>query len=99
MGVGRREAFGVRQLAAALSYAQTTCLEPDRHDLENNVSVPISRGQGFCPSLPSSGLEPGTIGAPCYNGGVKPKQSVCPSICVLLGRAWVGGDSPMPSLG
>ncbi|HOK77208.1 MAG TPA: hypothetical protein PLW35_05730 [Verrucomicrobiota bacterium] len=23
-------------------YAQTTCLEPDRHDAENNVSVPIS---------------------------------------------------------
>ncbi|NLH72184.1 MAG: hypothetical protein GX456_03945 [Verrucomicrobia bacterium] len=42
MGVGRREAFGVRQLAAALSYAQTTCLEPDQHDAENNVSVPIS---------------------------------------------------------
>ncbi|NLH71502.1 MAG: hypothetical protein GX456_00445, partial [Verrucomicrobia bacterium] len=27
-GVGRREAFGVRQLAAALPYAQTTCLSP-----------------------------------------------------------------------
>jgi len=23
-------------------YAQTSCLEPDRHDAENNVSVPIS---------------------------------------------------------
>jgi len=28
VGVGRREAFGVRQLAAALPYAQTTCLSP-----------------------------------------------------------------------
>ncbi|NLH73327.1 MAG: hypothetical protein GX456_09765 [Verrucomicrobia bacterium] len=28
MGVGRREAFGVRQLAAALPYTQTTCLSP-----------------------------------------------------------------------
>jgi len=24
-------------------YAQTTCLEPDRHGAQNNVSVPISR--------------------------------------------------------
>ncbi len=23
------------------SYAQTTCLEPDRHDTANNVSVPM----------------------------------------------------------
>jgi len=23
-------------------YAQTTCLEPDRHSVQNNVSVPIS---------------------------------------------------------
>ncbi len=23
-------------------YAQTTCLEPDRHDVANNVSVPLS---------------------------------------------------------
>ncbi|NLH72214.1 MAG: hypothetical protein GX456_04100 [Verrucomicrobia bacterium] len=28
LGVGRREAFGVRQLAAAFCYAQTTCLSP-----------------------------------------------------------------------
>ncbi len=28
-------------------YAQTTCLEPDRHDAENNVSVPISASEGF----------------------------------------------------
>jgi len=26
------------------SCAQTTCLEPDRHDAENNVSVPMSPG-------------------------------------------------------
>ncbi|NLH72241.1 MAG: hypothetical protein GX456_04235 [Verrucomicrobia bacterium] len=35
MGVGRREAFGVRQLAAAL----VSC--------PNNVSVPISASEGF----------------------------------------------------
>ncbi|NLH72010.1 MAG: hypothetical protein GX456_03035 [Verrucomicrobia bacterium] len=29
------------------SYAQTTCLEPYRHDVENNVSVPISASEGF----------------------------------------------------
>jgi len=35
VGVGRREALGVRQLAAALSLCA------------NNVSVPISAGEGF----------------------------------------------------
>ncbi|NLH74529.1 MAG: hypothetical protein GX456_15885 [Verrucomicrobia bacterium] len=35
VGVGRREAFGVRQLAAALSLCT------------NNVSVPISASEGF----------------------------------------------------
>ena len=33
-------------------YAQTTCLEPDRHDAENNVSVPISACAGFPHRLP-----------------------------------------------
>ncbi len=28
-------------------YAQPTCLEPDRHDAANNVSVPISAAEGF----------------------------------------------------
>ncbi len=27
--------------------AQTTCLEPDRHNAANNVSVPISASEGF----------------------------------------------------
>ncbi|NLH74585.1 MAG: hypothetical protein GX456_16170 [Verrucomicrobia bacterium] len=40
MGVSRREAFGVRQLAAALFHAQTTYVEPDRRDAENAVANP-----------------------------------------------------------
>ncbi|NLH74880.1 MAG: hypothetical protein GX456_17660, partial [Verrucomicrobia bacterium] len=32
-------------------YAQTTCLEPDRHDVENNVSVPI-RPHSISPLIP-----------------------------------------------
>ncbi len=32
-------------------YAQTTCLEPYRHDGENNVSVPISASEGFLRTL------------------------------------------------
>ncbi|NLH72652.1 MAG: hypothetical protein GX456_06330 [Verrucomicrobia bacterium] len=51
MSVGRREALGVRQLAAALFYAQPTCLEPYRHDVENNVSVPIWH-QSIAPLIP-----------------------------------------------
>ncbi|HOK78372.1 MAG TPA: hypothetical protein PLW35_11710, partial [Verrucomicrobiota bacterium] len=57
---------------------------------ENNVSVPISRWQGFCTSLPSSGLEPGTIGAPCYNGGGE-TQTKCLSLYLRPFGAGVGG--------
>ncbi|NLH71902.1 MAG: hypothetical protein GX456_02480, partial [Verrucomicrobia bacterium] len=42
MGVDRRGAFGVRQLAAALSYTQTTCLLPYRHP---------TNGRGWTTSL------------------------------------------------
>ncbi len=49
--------FECGSLLPLCSYAQTACLSP------------YPRGEGFCPGLPSSGLEPGTIGAPCHNGG------------------------------
>ncbi|NLH74980.1 MAG: hypothetical protein GX456_18180 [Verrucomicrobia bacterium] len=32
-------------------YAQTTCLEPDRHGAANNVSVPISASEGVLRTL------------------------------------------------
>ncbi|NLH72346.1 MAG: hypothetical protein GX456_04765 [Verrucomicrobia bacterium] len=78
VGVGRREAFGVRQLAAALPYAQTTCLSPYRH--------PRGSSAGFG----NRGLEQGAISRPRQNPGSKPKQRACHFIrCTPKGRTVV----------
>ena len=76
LGVGRREALGVRQLAAALFlfYAQTTCLEPDRHDAENNVSVPISAPDSFIHRLRQPRIGTRTIYGPRRNHGHNPNN-------------------------
>ncbi|NLH73080.1 MAG: hypothetical protein GX456_08520 [Verrucomicrobia bacterium] len=78
MGVGRREALGVRQLAAALFLSA------------NNVSVPISASEGFFHRLrkPPIGTRGNLRATP--QSGTKPKQRACHSICVLFGQAWGG---------
>ncbi|NLH72377.1 MAG: hypothetical protein GX456_04920 [Verrucomicrobia bacterium] len=60
-GVGGREAFGVRQLAAALSCAQTTCLSPYRHP------------RGFSTGIGNLGLEHEAIRGPRRNPGATPQ--------------------------
>ncbi|NLH74743.1 MAG: hypothetical protein GX456_16970 [Verrucomicrobia bacterium] len=75
MGVGKREALGVRQLAAALF------LSP------NNVSVPISACAGSYTDFGSRRLEQGTISGPRRNQGTEPKQRAChpiPTHCLIL---------------
>ncbi|NLH75208.1 MAG: hypothetical protein GX456_19355 [Verrucomicrobia bacterium] len=68
LGVGRREAFGVRQLAAAL------------FSCPNNVSVPISAFGGSSADFGNRRLEQGTICSPRYDPGGTHKQRACPFI-------------------
>ncbi len=54
-------------------YAQTTCLEPDRHEAANNVSVPISASEVASAHFGSRRLEQGAICGPRRDPGAKPK--------------------------
>ncbi len=65
-------------------YAQTTCLEPDRHGTTNNVSVPMSACAGFSTDFGTRGLQKGTTGWPRPNHGAKLRQRACHFICVFL---------------
>ena len=58
-------------------YAQTTCLEPDRHGVENKVPVPISASEGCLRTLrrPRIGKRGNLRATP--QSGSKPKQRAC----------------------
>ncbi len=58
-------------------YAQATCLEPYRHDVQNKVPVPISASAGFLQRLrqPPIGTR-GNLGS-CRDQGAKPKLRAC----------------------
>ena len=70
--------------------AQTTCLEPDRHDAENNVSVPISAPRGTSTDFGNRGLEQYRV---CHSIGSRAQDSNLPEGTVTFhlhrSRTWI----------